>query len=502
VSTPRTGGALSARHYQHAPVPRALSTPIARRGQHRSGGSSPQVRTVGAGSWPDHVLAVAARERIAVGERGLVPRGVHFDYYISDPREPRRSGSYQFCVVGVDIVGPQPLRYYCWEPTGHFDRTFTHDEVDQRLAMERFGRSVAMGERPSGQRSSVATEHAHRKEGLHAGKVVRWPDLAEAGSLVHGSLLPNVDDRGRPVLPSASRFPPRSSVDLVQPMLLTWKHRFLPALREQEHTPLDGILAVGDSQKHPDLVKVSTLALKHKFATADPKPLLQVLVLDGSGRIAAHVQDELHDCEIMAIDDPPRFCRATLRRFRDEGHMLVHTDGAMDRARSVLHFDNGAFDVVILPFVLQRLCSSEEGRFLALLREALRVSRGHVLIAEDVVAPVADEGAFRAWKALIQAEWRAPVLQDSPLHGGVVVDHFITTALGGTDAQASQGSSADQRRFLIVDASGYSTCGPCTSGGAVALPLTARPQVATHNGACTSRCRPLSAKSPTSSNMS
>lgn len=356
--------------------------------------------SAGACQWPEHVL-----RRVSTGERGLVPRGTLFESYIHDDTEPRRNGTYQFCVVGVDLSAPEQPGYFCWEPTGRFDRSFAFHELDQKLSLERYGRSVTVGARPLGQRAGVQAEAAHRKEGLSVGRVVRWPDFAEAGALVHGRLLPDVDERGRPVLSCSCRFPPRHSVDLLGPMLWTWQQRFPCA-------GADGV---------------------------QPR----ILVLDGSGRLAKTVQDEFPAAEVVAADDPPRFCRATLRSHRDRSHFPVCIDGVLDCSTGTLHLSDEEFDVVVLPFVLQRLAGADESRFLALVREALRVSRGLVLLAEDALPASAGQGdCFRRWKSLFQADWRASVLHDGALRSDAVGDHFLAAAPKATSSWSSSAAPA------------------------------------------------------------
>jgi len=235
---------------------------------------------------------------------------------------------------------------------------------------------------------------------------------------MHGRAMPDVDESGRPVLPPRSRFQPRNTVDLLQPMLVLWKKRFLPFLE-------------GDGS-------------------------LKILVLDGSGRFASHMQEHFPQAQVVAIDDPPRFCQVPLRLFRDGCRFPVRAEGSMDRASGALRFADGSFDVVVLPFVFSRLCSRDEPRLLALLREALRVSRQQVLFAEDVGPPSADEATFRSWKTLLQAEWRAPVLLDADLNDCAVPDHFLGAPLG---ARPEEAGAAGARRCLVVDASAYAAIG-------------------------------------------
>merc|ERR1712083_1287080 len=93
--------------------------------------------------------------------------------------------------------------------------------------------------------------------------------------------------------------------------------------------------------------------------------------------------------------------------------------------------------------VLHRLCGTDEVRYLALLHEALRVAAKFVFLAEDVIAPLSEEAAFRRWKSVCQAHWSVPVLLDFELRGGSVADHFLS----------GSGKADCPRRCLILDAS-------------------------------------------------
>lgn len=348
--------------------------------------------------WPEHIVVAAG-----VGPRGLIPRGTIFEQFVHDSVEPKRSGTYEFCVVGVNTsVSGQP-RYHGWEPTGHFDREFSFDEIDKRLALERYGRSTALTPR-----ATLETTRAHRKEGASVSRVTRWPDLSGGASLVHGKLLPDIDERGRPVLPLGCRFPARNSSDILDPVLLQCKKRIIAA-----NTPATGS---GNS----------------------------MLVLDGTGRFAARVQDEFSEATVVALDDPRRVgSRTPLKLFRSRCHFPVSEEG-LDKLKPALQFLDGSFDVVFLPFVMQRLCDSDETRFLALVHEALRVASKFVFLAEDVVVSLSDESAVRRWKSIFHAQWSAPVVLDFALSSGGLADHFL-----------SESGAADcSRRCLVLDASG------------------------------------------------
>eukprot|EP00439_Symbiodinium_sp_Y106_P011790 s4062_g1.t2 len=78
--------------------------------------------------WPSDLVAAAG-----VGVRGVIPRGTLFERFMTCPSEPTRNGSYQFCVVGLDVSTPGQLRYMAWEPTGYFDRWFPAEEAPLSL---------------------------------------------------------------------------------------------------------------------------------------------------------------------------------------------------------------------------------------------------------------------------------------------------------------------------------------------------------------------------------
>jgi len=234
--------------------------------------------------WPWRV-----EQKASAGLCGLVPRGHTFEHRVHDAVEPRRSGLYEFVVVGVDLSGlPGELRYHAWEATGHFDCTFSSDDVERRSALERYGRSVALQVRPT---KNAEDGHSKRSAGL-AG-VVRWPDGSSVGGLVHGRLLPEVDDHGRPLVMFASRFPPRNSADLLSPLMHRWWRDF--ANRD---------LARSAGAEQQD----------------GPQPT-RILVLDGTGRAAARIALEADPpgaADVVAVDDPSRpsrLCDGDEQRF-------------------------------------------------------------------------------------------------------------------------------------------------------------------------------------------
>lgn len=323
--------------------------------------------------WPLHVhkaLASLAAE--------LIPRGRLFEKYIHDATEPRRSGVYEFCVVGVDLQS-QPLRYHCWEPSGYFDRSFETETIEQQFAFRRCRRHLALPERGG--------------SGASSNTVVRWPPEWVLDGLMYGRRLPEVDATGRPVLPGTSRFTPRTSTDLLGPMLLGWRR-------------LAGILCDGVTTSDARLSDTGPLSL---------------LVLDGTGRFARHLQSELPTFEITAVDEPP--AAGPLRRFHDRDRLPVCRLNLGGR----LAFSNRTFNVVVLPFAFRRLCNGEHRRLQDMVLEALRVASLHVLVADET-------DALLGCRSL-----GAPVLLEGDLQASPVPDDFLAPC---TAAQAG-------RRFMI-----------------------------------------------------
>eukprot|EP00927_Polykrikos_kofoidii_P034559 TRINITY_DN29300_c0_g1_i1.p1 TRINITY_DN29300_c0_g1~~TRINITY_DN29300_c0_g1_i1.p1 ORF type:complete len:538 (-),score=83.74 TRINITY_DN29300_c0_g1_i1:78-1691(-) len=417
--------------------------------------------------WPWHV-----ERETAPGINGLMPRGRVFESHVADAVEPRRSGLYEFCIVGVDLgtfSKSGDLRYFAWEPTGHNDTTFSAVEVEKRFALEHFGRNVHLPLRPARD-----LQDAHGKRGIQAGlgAVVRWPDGSSADGLVHGCMLPNVDERGRPVLTVGCRFPPRNSADLVDPLMHRWWRGFAvsregacerglqtpipqssrapPASAISSRRPLSAARRMSPAAAAAASAGArSSQRASNDLATTDLEPSFEllpakrILVLDGTGRLAARVAMAAHlPAEVVAIDESQRPTRTVLKAFRDRCHFIV-LEGKLDRAQPALLFPDGDFHMVLLPFTFHRLCGGDEEHFLGLVREALRVSHGFVLIAEDSVSPCTDEAAVRRWKARFRGTLDATVLLDGELRGGFVADHFLSAS----------GCGACRRRFLIVQAS-------------------------------------------------
>eukprot|EP00929_Paragymnodinium_shiwhaense_P084405 TRINITY_DN45129_c0_g1_i1.p1 TRINITY_DN45129_c0_g1~~TRINITY_DN45129_c0_g1_i1.p1 ORF type:complete len:453 (+),score=78.13 TRINITY_DN45129_c0_g1_i1:103-1461(+) len=358
------------------------------------------------------------RAELAHSESGLcgtVPRGYTFEHYIHDPVEPRRSGLYEFCIVGIDSSKAGEPRYYAWEPTGHFDRWFARAEVEKRLSLESYGRNVALTLRPT---RSVAEAHAKEgKAGLSA--VVRWPDRGSTDGMVHGKFLPEVDDRGLPRLTFGSRFQPRTSADLLSPLLHRWRRDFASALDARQ------------------------------TGGGDPGPPRRLLVLDGTGRAAARLAFDDDDLEVRAIDDLFRPSRQVLKFLRDRRFPVQ--EGTVAAKKSAISFEDGAFDVVLVPFAFHRLCGGVEEAYLELLREAVRVAKGgFLLIAEDLVsgqlggaaAGRKEHGFPGRWRHFLSAVVRVKVLLEGDLRGGLVADHFLSKS----------GVEDCSRKYLVVEA--------------------------------------------------
>ncbi|CAE7410633.1 unnamed protein product [Symbiodinium natans] len=247
--------------------------------------------------WPSDLVAAAG-----VGVRGVIPRGTLFERFMTCPSEPTRNGTYQFCVVGLDVSTPGQLRYMAWEPTGYFDRWFAADEVELRLALQK-----------------ASTNLGQAKDAARAAGPRRWPDAGDPHrGQVHNGLLPELTATGRPTLSSASRHQPRTTIDVLEPLLHEWRRRFLPTLR---------------------------------LRTASPR----LLVFDSSGRLARHLQESLDDFEVVAADDRtvPKPKRHSLGSLREKAHFEVKED-ALKTSPPALNAKAEAFDVILVPFALQR----------------------------------------------------------------------------------------------------------------------------------------------------
>jgi len=308
------------------------------------------------------------------GVRGLVPRGTLFERYMTCPVEPTRNGLYQFCIVGIEPNVGCP-KYLGWEPTGYFDQWFPCDEVDLRLALQR--------------------AHELYKEGKRR-QTVRWPAADPHQSLVYTGKLPQLTSNGLPAITAACKHHPRNSIDVLGPMLHEWQ-RFLPLLRQRSRT-------------------------------------LRLLVLDGSARLARHLQDHLEDVDVFATDTQKLFEPKPLSVLRDKARTSV--DYARLQTPAALKLTENEFDVVVIPFVSHRLCDGDATAVLNMVYEALRCCSGHVLVAEDLA-----EDQLVEWKRVIQGDWSATIMMDGPLPSGEVKDHFLSPKQDST-----------QRRYLILDA--------------------------------------------------
>ncbi|CAK8988472.1 unnamed protein product [Durusdinium trenchii] len=329
--------------------------------------------TTPASGWPADLTA-----RAGVGVRGLVPWGTLFESFMTCLVEPSRNGLYQFCVVGLDANHPGNPRYLAWEPTGYFDRWFCGDEVESRLALQR--------------------SHKVYKEG-ELRKAVRWPDAADPyKSLVHSGNLPELDAQGLPVITAACKHRPRTSIDLMGPLLHEWKRLWLV---QRGRTP-------------------------------------KLLVLDGSGRLAMHLQDSLKHVEVVAADVKRRLEPKPLRSLWDKCRLSVD-DVILKTTPPELKLPANNFDIIILPFVLHRLFDGDTDSLLALLRDALRCCSCQVLVAEDLTGET-----LRKWRPIVQGDWSAKILLDGVLPHGEVRDHFLSPIMDSTD-----------RRYLVIDASKF-----------------------------------------------
>ncbi|CAE7671043.1 unnamed protein product, partial [Symbiodinium sp. CCMP2456] len=130
------------------------------------------------------------------------------------------------------------------------------------------------------------------------------------------------------------------------------------------------------------------------------KPRPRLLVFDSSGRLARHLQESLEDFEVVAVDDRTVPKRRSLGSLREKAHFEVKED-VLKTSPPALDAKAEAFDVVLVPFALHRLCWGEERLLLALWRESLRCAGTHLLLAEDLTPP-ASEDALAGWRAVLQ----------------------------------------------------------------------------------------------------
>eukprot|EP00928_Gymnodinium_smaydae_P034722 TRINITY_DN24540_c0_g1_i1.p1 TRINITY_DN24540_c0_g1~~TRINITY_DN24540_c0_g1_i1.p1 ORF type:complete len:492 (-),score=79.17 TRINITY_DN24540_c0_g1_i1:56-1531(-) len=351
-------------------------------------------RTISTAQWPRHVQELAAAD----GARGLLPRGTFFECFVSDVEQPRRSGVYEFCVVGVDLTDPlaKTLSYHCWEPTGYFDRLFKADEIEQKIGLELFSRSVA---HPRARRR-------HIESGADP-TVLRWPPAFSTGSQAFGGFLPDLDERGRPVLPPGAKFPPRNSTDVLLPMLFRWKKDCLVPQMAWE----------GDRRRP-----------------------FRILVLDGTGRFAARVLAELGPdrAEVVAAGTRRRAGheRRTLKTLRDCRHFSVD-ETALDADVPMLRFEDASFDAVIVPFLFHGVSRGSEQCFLRLLREAVRILRadgGQLVVAQELspteIEAEPDQATWERWRAWCLYELSAVTVLQGELAGSAVADSYLS-AVGG-----------------------------------------------------------------------
>eukprot|EP00933_Yihiella_yeosuensis_P069550 TRINITY_DN7619_c0_g1_i2.p1 TRINITY_DN7619_c0_g1~~TRINITY_DN7619_c0_g1_i2.p1 ORF type:complete len:511 (-),score=80.43 TRINITY_DN7619_c0_g1_i2:54-1529(-) len=402
--------------YRQAQIPRPLSNAgashvnsILQNNAAAGGGSKVPALSSAANElgWPPTLVGSTGLK-----PRDLIPRGSLFEAHSgSCPVEPQRTGTYQFCVVGIDVSVPGKPSYMAWEPTGHFDRWFSSHEIEKLLAFDRFGRNIGQNLA----KDCVSIDKAQQKDGLSVSRVVRWPEPPA----LQGR-LPDLDELGRPILPPKCRFTPRNSMDVLAPMMHEWKRRFLPGLLESS-----------------------------RQRSAGEKQRLRLLVLDDSGRLARAIQETFPtEFEVVAADDPPKGGPRPLRNLRDRYFPVdIEMLSCAHCEEPAIRQENNSFDVVIMPFLLGRRCENDERRLLKLWREGLRCCRGHVLVAEDFSNL---EAQLDRWKSVLQAEWSAPVLLEETLWAGKVSDHFLSRSVG-SDITAD----ACARRYLILDASSF-----------------------------------------------
>ncbi|CAE7888713.1 unnamed protein product, partial [Symbiodinium microadriaticum] len=98
-----------------------------------------------------------------------------------------------------------------------------------------------------------------------------------------------------------------------------------------------------------------------RLHTARPR----LLVFDSSGRLARHLQESLEDFEVVAVDDRTVPKRRSLGSLHEKAHFEVKAD-VLKTSPPALDAKAEAFDVVLVPFALHRLCWGEERLLLAL----------------------------------------------------------------------------------------------------------------------------------------
>lgn len=346
--------------------------------------------------WPPHVRDPGASNKFGFEHTyALFPRGSFFEFYVHDPVEPRRSGLYEFCIVGVDTSNSRDQVYHAWEPTGRYDRSFTASEVGQKLAFERHLRGVSQG--PKGHVEALA---GHSRQGVGLSSVVRWPHAASPQTPVRIGHLPEVDSRGRPVLTANCGFHPRNSTDLVGPMIAHWRASYLEG-------------AGGSLPK-------------------------QLLVIEGSGRIAKQLQGEFPDATVTAVDDASAQKSGPLKALRHRQAFPVN-ETMFNASTHQLLFGDDVFDAVMVPFAFNRLCKRDDQKLLRLIEECCRVARFWVLVADD--EPKEDSGAFERWRSFMISKWGLEVVYSGQLRGGDVPDHYL-----------SPNGAACSRQYLVLRA--------------------------------------------------
>jgi len=154
----------------------------------------------------------------------------------------------------------------------------------------------------------------------------------------------------------------------------------------------------------------------------------QLLVVEGSGRIAKQLQDEFPDSTVTAVDDALHQKSGPLKALRHRQAFPVN-ETMFNAATLRFLFGGDTFDAVVVPFVFHRLCGRDDQKLLRLLEECCRVARSWVLLADNEV--VEDTGAFERWKAFLISQSGLDVVYSGQLNGGDVNDHFLSPTAGG-----------------------------------------------------------------------
>jgi hypothetical protein len=164
----------------------------------------------------------------------------------------------------------------------------------------------------------------------------------------------------------------------------------------------------------------------------------QLLVIEGSGRIAKQLQDEFPDATVTAVDDAHAQKNGPLKALRHREAFPVN-ETMFNASTLRLLFGDDTFDAVLVPFAFSRLCSRDDRKILRLIEECCRVARSWVLVADDETK--ADSGSFDRWKAFMISEWGLEAVYNGELCAGAVPDHYL-----------SPNGDACPRRYFILRA--------------------------------------------------